>query len=90
MHNLCHRYTNVYLKLCNERRGRFYDSNDFFYPDTHGHQYPNGIFLSGMIGTAGRRRAIPAAWLTGLILPFSYYKSGRWKSKTVVKYQDNL
>lgn len=51
---------------------------------------PMAWILSGKIGVSGIWWAIPAGWLIGLILSFIYYRSGRWKKKTVVKYDDNL
>jgi len=51
---------------------------------------PMAYFLSGKIGASGIWWAIPAGWMVGLALSFSYYKSGRWKKKSVVKFQDNL
>jgi putative MATE family efflux protein len=51
---------------------------------------PMAWFLSGKIGATGIWWAIPAGWLIGLILSFSYYRSGRWKKKSVVKYKENL
>ncbi len=45
---------------------------------------------NGKIGASGIWYAIPAGWLIGLALSFSYYKSGRWKTRTVVKYEENL
>jgi putative MATE family efflux protein len=51
---------------------------------------PMAWFLSGKIGATGIWWAIPAGWLIGLILSFSYYKSGRWKKKAIVKYQENV
>jgi putative MATE family efflux protein len=51
---------------------------------------PMAWFLSGKIGAAGIWWAIPAGWMIGLILSFSYYKSGRWKRKTIVKYEENV
>jgi putative MATE family efflux protein len=51
---------------------------------------PMAWFLSGKIGASGIWWAIPAGWLVGLILSYSYYKSGRWKKKAVVKYQENV
>ena len=51
---------------------------------------PMAYFLSGKIGAEGIWWAIPAGWLVGLILSFSYYKTGRWKKKAVVKYDENL
>jgi putative MATE family efflux protein len=50
---------------------------------------PMAWFLSGKIGASGIWWAIPAGWMIGLILSFSYYKSGRWKKKAVVKYTEN-
>jgi putative MATE family efflux protein len=51
---------------------------------------PMAWFLSGKIGATGIWWAIPAGWMIGLLLSYSYYKSGRWKNKAVVKYQENL
>lgn len=51
---------------------------------------PLAWFLSGKIGAQGIWWSIPAGWTIGLILSYLYYKSGRWKKKTVVKYDDNL
>jgi putative MATE family efflux protein len=51
---------------------------------------PLAWYLSGEIGESGIWWAIPVGWAIGLILSFTYYKSGRWKLKTIVKYQDNL
>lgn len=51
---------------------------------------PMAWFLSGKIGAAGIWWSIPSGWAIGLALSFFYYKSGRWKKKAVVKYQENL
>jgi putative MATE family efflux protein len=51
---------------------------------------PMAWFLSGKIGATGIWWAIPAGWLIGLVLSFSYYKSGHWKKKAVVKYEENV
>ena len=51
---------------------------------------PLAWILSGKIGAAGIWWSIPAGWFIGLILSFIYYKSGRWKKKSVVKYDENL
>jgi putative MATE family efflux protein len=51
---------------------------------------PMAWFLSGKIGAAGIWWAIPAGWMIGLALSFFYYRSGRWKKKAVVKYEENL
>lgn len=37
------------------------------------------------LGESGIWWSIPAGWGIGLLLSFSYYRTGRWKSKTVVK-----
>jgi putative MATE family efflux protein len=50
---------------------------------------PMAWFLSGKIGASGIWWAIPAGWVIGLSLSFAYYKSGRWKRKAVVKYQES-
>ena len=51
---------------------------------------PMAWFLSGEIGESGIWWAIPAGWVIGLILSYIYYKSGGWKKKAVVKYQEIL
>lgn len=50
---------------------------------------PVSYFLSLKFGTAGIWWGIPIAWFVGLMLSFSYYKSGRWKRKAVVKHGKN-
>ncbi len=51
---------------------------------------PFAWMLSGKIGSTGIWWAIPAGWLIGLTLSYSYYKTGRWKKKSVVKYSENM
>jgi len=51
---------------------------------------PLAYILSSKIGSQGIWWAIPAGWSIGLALSFLYYKTGRWKKKTVVKYNGNL
>ena len=51
---------------------------------------PLAWWLSGEIGESGIWWSIPASWFIGLALAYIYYKSGRWKTKTVVKFQENL
>jgi len=51
---------------------------------------PMAWVLSGKIGATGIWWAIPAGWMIGLTLSYIYYKSGRWKKKVVVKYDDNI
>ena len=47
---------------------------------------PISYFLSQRIGTDGIWWGIPIAWFFGFLLAFIYYRSGKWKSKAVVKY----
>ena len=42
-------------------------------------------FKGAGMGEAGIWWAIPAGWAFGMILSFFYYRTGRWKTKTVVK-----
>ncbi len=51
---------------------------------------PLAWYLSGKIGVQGIWWSIPAGWVIGLALSYFYYKSGRWKKKTIVQYDDNL
>ena len=51
---------------------------------------PLAYYLSARMGESGIWWAIPAGWLIGLILSFFYYRTGRWKASTVVKYFDNM
>jgi putative MATE family efflux protein len=46
---------------------------------------PVSWFLSLKFGAIGIWWGIPVAWFVGLLLAFTYYKTGRWKSKAVVK-----
>ncbi len=46
---------------------------------------PAGYFMSEAWGLNGLWWAIPIAWVIGVALSFSYYKTGRWKRKVVVK-----
>jgi putative MATE family efflux protein len=51
---------------------------------------PLAWFLSRRLGATGIWWAIPVGWFIGLSLSFIYYKTGRWKTKSVVKYTENL
>lgn len=50
---------------------------------------PSSWFLSIKMGTNGIWWGIPIAWFFGWLLSYLYYKSGKWRSKAVVKYADN-
>jgi putative MATE family efflux protein len=45
---------------------------------------PLAWVLSGKMGSAGIWWSIPAGWLIGLLLSYIYYRTGRWKRKSVV------
>ncbi len=47
------------------------------------------VFAQKM-GYIGIWWGIPIAWLTGMVLSYLYYLTGRWKSKVVVKYPPAL
>ncbi len=51
---------------------------------------PLAYFLSRKTGVTGIWWATPVGWIFGLALSYSYYKTGRWKKKAVVKYDQNL
>ncbi len=50
---------------------------------------PLAWLLSKRLGPSGIWWAIPAGWTIGLALSYIYYKTGRWKTKAVVKYNGN-
>ena len=47
---------------------------------------PFAYLLSDKIGVIGIWWSIPIAWFIGMIFSFLYYKTGRWKTKSVVKH----
>lgn len=48
-----------------------------------GLRIPIAHFLSLRIGESGVWWAIPIAWFFGMVAAFGYYKTGRWKKKSV-------
>lgn len=50
---------------------------------------PFAWYFSGKIGVSGIWWSIPSGWSVGFALSYFYYKTGRWKTKTVVKFEDN-
>ncbi len=46
---------------------------------------PSSYFLSNIFGEVGIWWSLPLAWFIGLIFSFSYYKTGRWKRKNIIK-----
>jgi len=51
---------------------------------------PVAYFLSERIGESGIWWAIPIAWITGAALAYLYYRTGKWKSKAVVRHSSDL
>jgi len=49
---------------------------------------PVSYFLSLEMGYMGVWWGIPIAWVVGVTASFFYYKTGKWKSKAVVKYKE--
>jgi putative MATE family efflux protein len=49
---------------------------------------PMAYFLSARLGAQGIWWSIPSGWVIGFLLSYVYYKTGRWKKKAVVKYQE--
>lgn len=47
---------------------------------------PLAAFMSKAIGVDGIWWSVPIAWTSGLLLSYLYYRTGRWKTKGVVKY----
>jgi len=48
---------------------------------------PLSYLLSRHFGAVGIWWGIPIAWVIGTIFTFIYYKTGRWKNKSVVKHK---
>lgn len=44
-------------------------------------------FLNGELGETGIWMAVPIAWLLGAIFSFFYFRTGKWKTKGVVKHK---
>ncbi len=49
---------------------------------------PASHFLSLRFGETGIWWGIPVAWMFGFIAAYIYYRTGRWKRKAVVKYDE--
>ncbi|MCX6113582.1 MAG: hypothetical protein NTY22_09980, partial [Proteobacteria bacterium] len=46
---------------------------------------PAAAILSRHFGTSGIWWGIPIAWVVGVALAVTYYHTGRWKKKVIVK-----
>lgn len=51
---------------------------------------PIAWYLSGKTGVTGIWWSIPSGWFIGLAFSYLYYKSGRWKKKSVVEFDEKL
>ncbi|HRY99285.1 MAG TPA: MATE family efflux transporter, partial [Bacteroidales bacterium] len=51
---------------------------------------PLSWYLSTRIGITGIWWGIPIAWFFGMSLSYLYYRSGKWRSKAVVKYPNRV
>jgi putative MATE family efflux protein len=51
---------------------------------------PFAWYFSEKFGVGGIWWSIPAGWMIGFTLTYFYYKSGRWKTKAVVGYSENI
>jgi len=46
---------------------------------------PSAVLFSSLWGEIGIWWSMPTGWLFGVLIAYSYYKTGRWKNKVVVK-----
>ena len=51
---------------------------------------PFAWYFSEKFGAQGIWWSIPAGWMIGYMLSYFYYKTGRWKTKNVVGYNENI
>jgi len=51
---------------------------------------PFAYIMAGRIGVTGIWWSIPAGWFVGLVLSFLYYKTGYWKKKAVVTFNEEF
>ena len=50
---------------------------------------PLAWYLSQKMGETGIWWSMPISWAIGLALAYFYYKSGRWKTKSVIRFAEN-
>lgn len=50
---------------------------------------PLAYFLSGIMGEKGIWWAVPIAWCIGMTFSYFYYKTGRWKKKTIIRMKND-
>ncbi len=51
---------------------------------------PGAYFLSSNFGEIGIWWSIPLGWSMGTILSYLYYRTGKWKTKSIISTQDKL
>ncbi|MFA8435788.1 MAG: MATE family efflux transporter [Marinifilaceae bacterium] len=51
---------------------------------------PAAYFLSGEIGETGIWWSIPAGWFIGMSFSYIYYRTGQWKTKSIVNHNDKI
>lgn len=51
---------------------------------------PFAYLMAGRIGVTGIWWSIPAGWFVGLVLSYLYYKTGHWKKKAVVTFNEEF
>jgi len=47
---------------------------------------PFSYFLSARLGSNGIWWSIPLSWFFGCLMSYIYYKTGKWKRKSIIKY----
>lgn len=55
-----------------------------------GVRVPVALLLEPVMGAAGVWWSIPIGWAVGMVLSIWYYKSGRWRNKSIFKHKDRL
>jgi putative MATE family efflux protein len=73
----------IRIPLASLLSGRFYLTFSNLLADS---KLP-GIF-TGSLQEKGIWLSVPIAWLTGALLSFIYYRTGKWKKKAVIKYEE--
>jgi len=51
---------------------------------------PLSWIMAQKMGYIGIWWGVPIAWMTGMVLSYIYYLTGKWKSKVIVKYPPEL
>ncbi len=73
----------IRIPLASLLSGRFYASFSSWGDRLH---FPT--LLQGSLAEKGIWLSVPIAWLTGAIFSYMYYRTGKWKTKTLIKQKD--